>query len=122
MSADTYFDTAIVVDTLTGHHAAIEELRRVRRPWISRVTWLEIMADVPEPVREATEQFLYNFAIREISPEIARRAAALRHDRSNLGLAAALVLASAQEHGAILVTRNIKDFPAAMPGIRIPYT
>ena len=35
------------------------------------------------------------------------------------GLSAAV---SAQEHGAILVTRNIKDFPAEMPGIRVPYT
>lgn len=122
MSAEAYFDTAIVVDTLNGHHIAMEELRRVRRPWISRVSWLEVMAQVPDAVRDETEQFLDNFAIREISPEIARRAAALRHERRSLGLAAALVLASAQEHGAILVTRNIKDFPAAMPGIRIPYT
>ena len=36
--------------------------------------------------------------------------------------AAAIVLASAQSTGRILVTRNITDFPAEMPGIRIPYT
>jgi len=34
----------------------------------------------------------------------------------------AIILASAQIRGRVLVTRNIKDFPAAMPGIRIPYT
>jgi predicted nucleic acid-binding protein len=33
-----------------------------------------------------------------------------------------MILATAQVHGAILVTRNTKDFPARMPGIRIPYT
>ena len=34
----------------------------------------------------------------------------------------AIILATAQVNGAILVTRNSKDFPANMPGIRIPYT
>ncbi|MDE2597690.1 MAG: PIN domain-containing protein [Sphingomonadales bacterium] len=120
--SETYFDTGILVDTLAGHHLAMAELRRVARPWISRVTWLEIMGEVPPPAREETEAFLANFAMREVSPEIARRAATLRFERPALGLGAALVLATAQEHGAILVTRNIKDFPAQMPGIRVPYS
>jgi predicted nucleic acid-binding protein len=34
----------------------------------------------------------------------------------------AYILATAQVNGAILITRNTKDFPAEMPGIRIPYT
>lgn len=34
----------------------------------------------------------------------------------------ALIIATAQVSGSILVTRNTKDFPAAMPGIRLPYT
>ena len=34
----------------------------------------------------------------------------------------ALILATAQIYGAILVTRNTRDFPATMPGIRVPYT
>jgi predicted nucleic acid-binding protein len=34
----------------------------------------------------------------------------------------ATILATAQVNGAILVTRNTQDFPANMPGIRIPYT
>ena len=118
---ETHFDTSIIVDTLAGHHAAMAELRRVSRPWISRVTWLEVMAEVPPLAREETEGFLANFAIREISAEVARRAASLRHERPAMGLGAALVLAAAQEHGGILVTRNIKDFPAEMPGIRVPY-
>ena len=119
---DTCFDTGIIVDTLSGHQIAMSEVRRVKRPWISRITWLEVMAEVPLSVREETERFLGNFAIREISPEIARRAAALRVERPSIGLAAALVFASAQEHGAILVTRNVTDFPPHIPGIRVPYT
>jgi predicted nucleic acid-binding protein len=34
----------------------------------------------------------------------------------------AMVLATAQVNGAILITRNTKDFPAEMTGIRVPYT
>ena len=34
----------------------------------------------------------------------------------------AYILATAQVNGAILVTRNTKDFPVNMPGIRVPYT
>ena len=119
---DTCFDTGIIVDTLSGHQAAMAELRRVKRPWISRITWLEIMAEVPAAAREETERFLLNFAIREVTPEIARRAATLKAERADLSLAGALVLASAQEHGAILVTRNGAEFPPNLPGIRIPYT
>ena len=33
----------------------------------------------------------------------------------------AMILATAQVNGAILVTRNTTDFPAQMPGIRVPY-
>ena len=32
------------------------------------------------------------------------------------------ILGTAQVNGAILITRNTKDFPVEMPGIRIPYT
>ena len=120
--SETYFDTSIVIDTLSGHHLAIGELRRVPRPWISRITWLEVMAAVPAAAREETEAFLDHFSIREITPEIAQRAATMRLGKPSLSLPAALVFAAAQDHGAILVTRNIKDFPANIPGIRVPYT
>lgn len=33
----------------------------------------------------------------------------------------ALILATAQTSGAILVTRNTEDFPETMPGVRVPY-
>ena len=120
--SETYFDTGIVIDTLSGDHRAMAELRRVRRPWISRLTWLEVMSGAPFAAREETEGFLGHFSLREISADIARRAASLRQQQPEMALGAALVLATAQEHGSILVTRNSKDFPAQMPGIRIPYS
>ena len=79
-------------------------------------------AQAPALARDETERFLSHFAIRVLTPEIARRAVTLKAERPALGMAAALVFASAQEHGAILVTRNVADFPAHIPGIRVPYT
>ena len=68
------------------------------------------------------EHFLSGFDIDELDPEIARRAAALRRERPRLRSPDAIILASAQVRGRILITRNTKDFPANMPGIRVPYT
>ncbi len=68
------------------------------------------------------ERFLAGFAIDEIDSEIADRAAALRRERKGIRLPDAIILATALVRGRVLVTRNIKDFPAEMPGIRIPYT
>ena len=117
-----FFDTNIIIDALARRPQALAELRRASRPWISRVTWIEILAGVPPPARTETESYLGHYSIRELSPEIARRAADLRFNRRSMKLPDAIIFASAQEQGAILVTRNAKDFPATMPGIRIPYS
>ena len=61
------------------------------------------------------------FEVVEIDGRIAAAAADIRH-RSRMKLIDAFILASAQVNGAILITRNTKDFPATMPGIRVPYT
>lgn len=117
-----FFDTNIVIDMLHDRPAAWSEVRSVTRAWISRMTWIEVMSGVPDGAAEQTEEFLRLFAMSEIDEEIARRAAALRHQRKSLKAPDAIILASAQLSGRILVTRNTRDFPAEMPGIRIPYT
>ena len=119
--SDIYFDTNIIIDALARRPQALAELRRATRPWISRMTWIEVLAGVPTPAREETEAYLQHYSIRELTAEIARRAADLRFHRRSLKLPDAVIFASAQEHGAILVTRNVKDFPANMPGVRVPY-
>ncbi len=119
--SDLYFDTNIIIDALAKRPQALAELRRASRPWISRVTWIEVLAGMPALARAETESYLQNYSIRELTPEIARRAADLRFNKRSLKLPDAVIFASAQEHGVILVTRNTKDFPANMPGIRVPY-
>jgi predicted nucleic acid-binding protein len=120
------FDTAIVIDVLAGHAPARSELHRVlsqgARPWVSRLTWAEVLSyATPACLRDA-EIFMSGFSIDEVDEEIAVRAASLRRERPSLALLDATVLATAMTRGRVLVTRNTNDFPAAMPGIRIPYT
>lgn len=117
-----FFDTNIIIDALAKVPQALVELRRAGRPWISRITWIEVLAGVPAPARQETEEFLSNFGLRELTPEVARRAASLRFQRRALKLPDAVILATAQEHGGILVTRNTRHFPPTMPGVRVPYT
>lgn len=119
--SERFFDTNIVVDMLHNRPAAWAEMRAASRAWISRMTWIEVMSGVSEATAGETEEFLRFFMISEIDEEIARRAAALRNQRRSLKPPDAIILASAQVRGRILVTRNTKDFPATMPGIRVPY-
>lgn len=119
--SDIHFDTNIVIDVLHNRPLAWAELKRARRAWISRMTWIEVMAGVPDSATAETEEFLRLFAMHEIDEEVSRRAAAIRHQRKSIKIPDAVILASAQVAGRILVTRNTKDFPAEMPGIRVPY-
>ena len=119
---DAQFDSDILIDALNGIDAARIEIRRAGRKSISRISWTEVMAAADSRTLRAVEAFLGCFQVEEVGDAVARRAAALRAERKGLTLCDAIVLATAQIGGRILVTRNIKVFPAAMPGIRIPYT
>ncbi len=116
------FDSNILIDALKGNAAAQDELERASVRWISRVTWIEVMSKVDDTTSRPTEMLLSAFDIDELTPEIGRRAAVLRNARRKLLLPDAVILASAQLGGRVLVTRNTKDFPPDMPGIHVPYT
>ena len=118
---DALFDTNILIDGLKGFAAAEKELARYSRRWISRIGWIEVMAGATEDARQL-EEYLDHFQVVELSEEIARRAALIRQQRKQLKLPDAIIWATAQVSGRILITRNTKDFPATLPGIRIPYT
>lgn len=119
--ADPFFDTNILIDWLLDREPAIVELSRYAKHRISRIVWAELLAGEEPERRRDVQQLLVPFEVVEIDQRIAATAADLRH-RWRMKLLDALILATAQVNGAILVTRNTKDFPATMPGIRIPYT
>jgi predicted nucleic acid-binding protein len=119
--ADPVFDTNILIDWLCARPEAAAELARYRRHRISRISWMEILAGEPLETRDHIQSLIAPFEIIELDSRIAAAAVDIR-SRSRMKLLDATILATAQVNGAILVTRNTQDFPANMPGIRIPYT
>jgi len=119
--SDPFFDTNILIDWLNDSPKAIAELSRYRKHRISRVVWTELLAGVPIEERDTLQQTLASLEVVEIDARIATAAADIRY-RSPMKLMDAYILATAQVNGAILITRNTKDFPEKMPGIRVPYT
>ena len=120
------FDANIVIDALMNHRPAEDEIRRAAnsgaRIWLSRMAWIEVMSKGSDEVVRGALRFLARFGIDEIDEETSVRAAALRRERPRMKSPDAIILASAQIRGRVLVTRNVRDFPATMPGIRVPYT
>lgn len=114
------FDSNILIDALNGDGIAHAEIAKVDKPSISRVTWVEVLSKERGATLVQIERFLAGFSVDELDSRIAAHAAALRRERPRLKLADAVILASAQVNNRILVTRNTKDFPAEMPGIRVP--
>lgn len=115
-----FFDTNILIDWLKRRPQARAEIARYPAHRISRIVWTEILAGESLENRAAVQEALSNFETVELDQRIALAAADIRH-RTKMKLLDAYILATAQVNGAILITRNTKDFPAALPGIRVPY-
>ena len=119
-------DANILIDALLDHTPAHRELTRIAesgsRMWISRMAWIEVLSKGNDAIVRDALQFLGRFGLDEIDDEISHRVAALRRERPRLRSPDAIILATAQTRGRLLVTRNTRDFPANMPGIRVPYT
>jgi predicted nucleic acid-binding protein len=115
-----FFDTNIVVDWLRRRPQARAEIARYPRHSISRIVWTEVVAGERLEDRSPVIELLSHFEVVEIDQRIASAAADIRF-RTRMKLLDALILATAQVNGSILITRNTQDFPANMPGIRIPY-
>ena len=118
--ADPFFDSNILIDWLRDRPQAISELSRYSGHRISRIVWTEILAGEQLENRDVIQQLIAPFEVVEIDARISSAAADIRH-RTRMKLLDAYILATAQVNGAILITRNTKDFPAQMPGIRVPY-
>ena len=119
-------DANILIDSLLEHDPAQREIMRIAasgaRMWVSRMAWIEVLSKGNDTVVREAINFLSRFGLDEIDDEISLRAAALRRERPRLKSPDAIILATAQIRGRVLITRNTKDFPEEMPGIRVPYT
>jgi predicted nucleic acid-binding protein len=115
------FDTNILIDHLNGIAKATKEIRRSGQAAISVITWIEVMTGAATADEEALlKSFLANFQSLPLTDAVAERAALNRREK-RLKMPDAIILATAELSGRELVTRNVKDFPAGMRGIRVPY-
>ncbi|AOK43202.1 type II toxin-antitoxin system VapC family toxin [Burkholderia vietnamiensis] len=114
------FDTNILIDYLGGVEAARDELARYESRAISVVTWMEVLVGATASDDAAIRTWLSSFDIIPLDGAVANRAVAIRQAR-RIRLPDAIVWASAQVNGLLLVSRNTKDFPVTEPGIRAPY-
>lgn len=115
------FDTNILIDYLNGIEQAKIELARFQHKAISVITWMEVMVGEEAHTEGITRGFLNDFEALPIDDNVSGRAVVLRR-MHRLKLPDAIVWATAQIHGCILVSRNTKDFPVSDPGVRVPYT
>jgi predicted nucleic acid-binding protein len=117
-------DTDVLVDYLRGREEAAAYLEARSEPLlISALTVAELYAGVREGEESRRlAQFLGAFEIIPLTAEIARQGGLYRRDYGpshGVGLADALLAASAALHQARLVTLNAKHFP--MVEVEVPY-
>jgi hypothetical protein len=109
-------DSCIVIDYLREHPPAVRYIRTLAtEPLLSAVTIAEVYVGVRNRAEASrVEMFVDLFVVLAVDAEIARRGGELRRRfaRSHgTGLLDALIAATAQIHGARLVTRNARHFP-----------
>ncbi len=114
-------DSNILIDYLKNIPAAFAELSRYSDPAISSISWIEVMAGALPASEGVTRNFLDRFLLIPLDELVSERAVLLRR-KYRLKLPDAIALAAAQISGRLFVTRDVKDFSHADPGIRIPYT
>ncbi len=114
------FDTNILIDYLMGVGEAKIELEQYQNPQISIITKMEILVGAEDDTEELIRSFLNNFTVVALSEEIAEIAVTIRKNHK-IKIPDAIIWASAKCNNSLLITRDIKDFPAHAPDIKIPY-
>ena len=115
------FDTNILIDYLRGIPQARAECDRQADRAISIVSWMEVMVGSTAANEAETRLFLQNFHTLPLDNKVAERAFLVRRT-NRIKLPDAIIQATAEESGRILITRNTRDFPPGTPGVLIPYT
>jgi predicted nucleic acid-binding protein len=118
-------DTCILIDFLRHYPPAASFMNRlVTRPFLSVVTIAEIHAGTrSEQERARVDDLIGVMNSVDVDAVVARRGGSLRRmfrDTHGTGLLDALIAATAEAHGARLVTRNIRHFPM-LDDVLVPY-
>lgn len=113
-------DTDVMVDYLRGRGPAVRFVQRHEgRIILPAVVVAELFAGVRDgQEREILDDLVGLFDVVAVSAEIARRGGLLRRDfgpSHGVGLADALIAATAEITGARLATLNVKHYPMIRP-------
>ena len=114
------FDTNILIDYLSGYKQALREIELYNDSFISIITKMELLVGTDNNNETIIQNFLDQFKTITIDNEIAELAIHIRR-KEKIKLPDAIIWASAQSIGGLLITRNTKDFPVHRKDIKIPY-
>ena len=119
-------DTDILVDFLRAYKPAVAHLKtHANHIVISAMTVAELYAGVrDDDESQELAELLLLFPVLPVDGNIARLGGLYNRDyfsSHGVGLADALIAATAQLNGAVLQTLNVKHFPM-FPGIKAPYS
>ncbi len=125
MPAPLLIDTDVIIDYLRGRAVAVAYLESVVEPMlISLITVAELYSGVRDgQERTALDTFIAAFTLVAVDESIAVQGGLYRHDYGKshgVGLADALIAATAEAQGATLVTLNQKHFPM-LASVVVPY-
>lgn len=118
-------DSDAIIDYLKGIASSIQLLQSLLRDGhtlaTSDIVLAEVYAGLLPHERAAGERLLESLAFLSTSRQAARQAGDWRYAYSRRGtqvsLTDALIAATAQEHGAVVVTGNLRDYP--MPDVTV---
>jgi predicted nucleic acid-binding protein len=115
-------DTCILIDYLKGDERAARELAGDVHAVMSVISLAELLVGARTPEAElAVKGLAKKVQPVPVDADVAAAAAAIRRC-DGLKLPDAIILATAKLRGALLVTRNTRDFDQQSPLIRIPYS
>jgi predicted nucleic acid-binding protein len=125
MAQRLLLDTDVLIDYLRGRSEAIAYLESLPGPLaLSAISVAELYAGVRDgDERVKLEQFLSAFDVLPVDDQTAVKGGLYRRDYTkshSVGLADALIAATAETYGATLVTLNEKHFPM-IEEVLVPY-
>ncbi len=125
MAKSILLDTDVLVDYFRGHNAAIAFVNaRSARIILSSIVVAELFAGVKGDAEQAALESLVSlFSVVPVSAEIAKAGGLYKRDYGKshgVGLADAILAATAEAKNAELKTLNIKHYPM-LKGLRPAY-
>lgn len=115
------FDTNILIDYLNGIKNASQELSRYKIKLISVITYIEVLVGAEDKTEESVIRgFLSTFQVCGITEDVAEASVKIRKEHK-LKIPDAIVYATAQVEGCMMVSRNTIDFKKDWLDVRVPY-